>query len=193
MKFAFFDFDGTLIKHDSFIQFARYCVGNTVLLKAIIKSSPWLLLWKAGIKSNSEAKEKLFSELFKGMRYEYFTEKCHEFVHYIIADERAEIVAKLNCHKKKGHNVIIVSASIRDWIEPWAEFNGVHEVLATEIEVDGHGRITGKFSTPNCHGQEKVRRIMDTIPDISGHESWAYGDSNGDKPMLELSNHPNKV
>ena len=34
------------------------------------------------------------------------------------------------------------------------------DLISTELEVKD-GKLTGKFSTPNCNGKEKVRRIKE--------------------------------
>ena len=65
MKIAFFDFDGTLTRHDTFIGFAKFSVGRWAFYKAFLKSIPILCLWKLGLKSNSDAKQTLFSHLYK--------------------------------------------------------------------------------------------------------------------------------
>ena len=55
-----------------------------------------------------------------------------------------------------------------------------------EIEVID-GRLTGRFLTPNCYGQEKVRRILTLHPDRSAYHLTAYGDSRGDREMLAFA------
>lgn len=193
MKVAFFDFDGTLTKHDSFIAFAKFSVGIAAFLKAFLRTIPWLALWKIGIKTNSEAKEHLFYNLYNGMDYECFKERCNEFNKYIESDLREPVIEELSKHKENGHTTVIVSASIVDWIKPWAQTHNVDSVIGTEPEINDEGRLTGKFKTPNCHGKEKVRRILELIPDLTQYESWAYGDSDGDTSMLDIVTHPNRV
>ncbi len=193
MNIAFFDFDGTLTKHDSFLGFALFSRGKLAFLKAFLRSLPILISWKIGLKTNSEAKERLFSMLYRGMEYAAFKHYCENFSDYIEGDLRPEIVRLLSNHKRQNHQVIIVSASIQDWILPWAHSYGVDTVIGTEIEVDDCGKLTGRFRTPNCHGKEKVKRILGVIPDISNYEIWGYGNSEGDREMLEIVNHPNKV
>jgi phosphatidylglycerophosphatase C len=51
-----------------------------------------------------------------------------------------------------------------------------------------NGVYTGKMATPNCHGQEKVRRLQAWLDKTYGPQNTpalhAYGDTSGDKPML---------
>ena len=72
MKVAFFDFDGTITKHDTFIKFAKFSLGKKSFYSAIVKNSLHLAMWKLGLLSNSKAKQRLFSTLYKGKEYEWF-------------------------------------------------------------------------------------------------------------------------
>lgn len=193
MNIAFFDFDGTLTRHDTFIEFAKFSVGKRSFVKALLKSIPALCFWKMGIKSNSYAKQILFSHLYKGMAYSYFKELGNSFIRRIDKDKREDIFEIFTRHKQNGDTIIIVSASIGDWIRPWALTNGIDHVIATEVEVDEVGKLTGRFLTENCHGKEKALRIQQLYPQIADLETWGYGDSSGDNEMMALVTHPNHV
>lgn len=189
-----FDFDGTITKNDTFISFGCHCFGKTGLIKNIIKVSPWLAMWKLGIIKSSEAKEKLFKSMFKNLSYDRFKKLCATFVPHIENNLREDTMQILKNHINDGHRVCIVSASIEDWIIPWAQNNGVSDVIATKVELDNDRKeLTGRFKTPNCLGEEKVKRIIERFPDFHSMESWAYGDSNYDNAMLEMAEHPVKI
>lgn len=193
MKFAFFDFDGTITKHDTFIEFAKFSLGKDCLYIAILKNFIYLFLWKLGLITNSKAKQRLFSTLFKGRKYDWFKATGTKFKEVLDDDLNSDVMDKLRQHKLEGHKVVIVSASIPEWIYPWALENGVDTVIGTEIEVDNNGIITGEFLTPNCHGNEKVCRIKAEFPDVDNFESWGYGDSYGDNQMLEMVSHATRL
>ncbi|MDE7401816.1 MAG: haloacid dehalogenase-like hydrolase [Muribaculaceae bacterium] len=193
MKIAFFDFDGTLTRHDSFIGFAKFCVGKCAYYKALLKSLPALIQWKLGLKSNSEAKQELFSHLYRGLDYARFKESGYKYAKFIERDLRKDVFEILNHHKQSGHKIVIVSASIGDWIRKWALDNGVDHVIATEVEIDEVGKISGNFRTRNCHGAEKVSRILELFPNFEEFETWGYGDSRGDEAMLSKVSHSKMV
>ena len=79
--------------------------------------------------------------------------------------------------------MLIVSASIDNWVQPF--FTDV-KVLGTQIEVID-GKLTGRFLTKNCYGQEKVNRILTLFPDRKDYHLTAFGDSRGDKEMLAFA------
>ena len=190
---ALFDFDGTLTRHDTFISFSKFALGKFKFIRGMALTFPWLIMWRLGIISNSSAKEILFSRLFKGMSLLQFRELGEKFAPLIERDLRYSTVEILNKHKASGHRLYIVSASLSDWIKPWAKHKGIDGVIATEVETDSDGCLTGRFHTPNCHGKEKVARIIAEIPDAVPENMYAYGDSNGDDAMLDFAAHSKKI
>lgn len=190
---VYFDFDGTLTRHDSFVRFAIFSVGKWAFLRAFLYSTPYIFLWKLGVISSSYAKQKLFSNLYRGMEFSKFKDCCEAFTNMIQSDIRPEILKLMHNHKRKGQKIIIVSASIGEWIRPWAKANGIDDVIATEIDVDQNGIISGSFRTDNCTGEEKVRRIIQKYPLVKECETWGYGDSSGDDAMLSFVDHPFRV
>lgn len=193
-RYAFFDFDGTLIRGDSFRLFARFAVGQTAFLKALILSSAWIIGWKLGVISNSRAKEYLFGELFKGMPYADFQRYGEAFSKVIESRIKPDTVRRLREHVANGDTVAIVTASMAEWIAPWAKGYGVDTLLTTAPEVDpATGRLTGSFLGANCHGAEKARRITERFGSLKDAEVWAYGDSAGDDAMLAFADHPCRI
>lgn len=191
---AAFDFDGTLTRSDTLPQFIIHAIGRRRFLTALIRTAPWLAAYRIGLYSNSRAKERLFSACFRGMSRRQFSEAAASFTSTLLSTLlRHDTVKALNRHVSEGHTVYIVSASLRDWIEPWAIAHGVTGVLATEAAIDSHGRLTGRFARRNCHGHEKVNRILEAEPDRQSYRLVAYGDSSGDTPMLDMADEPHLI
>lgn len=183
---AFFDFDGTITTKDTFIEFIRYAKGNLKFLIGFAWLSPMLVLFKLGIIPNYRAKEYVLTWFFGGMNKEDFSAVAREYAQNCIDKiVRPEALRRIQWHQQQGNEVVIVSASIHEWIIPWSQkYNLV--LISSEIEYKHH-KITGKLSTPNCYGAEKVRRIKMAY-DLSKFDYiYAYGDSSGDKEMLALA------
>ena len=119
------------------------------------------------------------------MDLETFDSLCQRFA----ADNRSLLRPKglqlIAQAQEEGADVLIVSASIDNWVQPF--FPHV-KVLGTQIEVKD-GCLTGRFHTKNCYGQEKVNRILALYPDRNTYHLTAYGDSRGDKELLAFAAH----
>lgn len=192
-KICFLDFDGTLTKKDTFVDFGIFALGKAKFIKTLLRSLPNIFAWKLGFISGSNAKEKIFSKLFKGMTYTKFSEMGVAYNERINSILRLDIFECMKKFQEDGAETVVVSASIKEWIYPWAIENGVSKIIATEIETDKNGFLTGRFKTLNCKGEEKVKRIKLKFPELAQFESWAYGDSDSDKYMLSIVEHPVKV
>lgn len=189
---AIFDFDGTLFKKDSFLLFMKFAAGKSKLFKALGIYAVPLFLGKTGLIDIGKIKEKIFSYVFKGWQLEDFQSKGMNFSDIISENLNPEVWQALKTHQRNGDKIVIASASIGNWIRPWAQKEGIDMVISTEVQYK-ENLLTGKFSTPNCKGREKARRILQEIPGIMHTESWGYGDSTADEPMLELVSHPIRI
>ena len=184
-----FDFDGTLTTRDTLIAFIRYACGTPRFLLGFLLHAPLLVLMKLRLYSNGKAKQRLFSWFFRGMPIETFDTLCQSFASTHRHLLRPETVRLLQQALSEGSEVLVVSASIDNWVQPF--FPAV-TVLGTQIEVID-GRLSGRFLTPNCYGQEKVRRILALHPDRSAYRLTAYGDSRGDRELLAFADEAHLV
>ena len=184
-----FDFDGTLTTADTLLEFIKFAKGKSRFLMVFLMYSPLLVLMKLHLYPNWKAKQHIFAHLFEGMRIEKFDKLCHTFAEehqYLL---RPQGIQRVHEALEAGEQVLVVSASIDNWVRPFFLIRGLEgvEVLGTQIEVVD-GRLTGRFKTNNCYGAEKVRRITDVFPhDRQAYTIEAFGDSRGDKEMLAFA------
>ena len=178
-----FDFDGTYTLHDSLPEFLKFGFGKWRYLWGLLVTLPWIVLFKLHLLRGGQAKEKLIGHFVKGMTQEEFQELGKSFKQKQPQLTRPEAKCAMDNAISNGDQVLVVTASIIDWVKPWFEGKDV-TVLGTEMEVDSDGRLTGRFAVPNCNGAEKWRRITEAVPDVEQRELVAYGDSGGDRVML---------
>lgn len=186
MNLALFDFDGTISNKDSLIEFIKYTKGKKNLIKASVKLLPTIFLYKIKLLDSQTMKEKFLDYFFHGIKEDEFKTKAKEFsiniLHNIVKKQALE---KIKWHKSNGDRVIVVSASLECLLQAWCNINGI-ELITTKLEfADNH--FTGKLATKNCKGQEKVNRIKQFLELRKYDVIYAYGDSYGDKQMLDLA------
>ncbi len=181
-----YDFDGTLIKGDSFLLFSRFALSKKELVLGALKSIPIIVRWKFLRSINSSrAKELIFGKLFGGKSEQEMRERADKFAELLDQRINQEVLASFSRAAEKTEGVI-VSASPSFWIEPWAHRHGFDRVIGTGAEVK-NGVFTGRFSTPNCKGWEKVKRLLEVYPNMADYQLEAWGNSEDDRAMLNLA------
>ena len=180
----FLDFDGTITTKDTLLEFVIYSCGTFKFLLGFLLYSPLLILMKFGLYPNWKAKQCVFSHFFRGMKIDEFDTVCRRFAadcRYLL---RPEAIKEIETAMTEGIKIYVVSASVDNWVQPFFKFA---KVLGTQIEVV-NGLLTGRFITPNCYGSEKVRRIKQVLTEPRSHYYIiAFGDSRGDKEMLDYA------
>jgi len=182
-----FDFDGTITQKDTLIEFIKFTKGHIRLYFGVLVFSPMFIAMKLKMMPNWKVKQLFFSCLYKNIPIEQFTKWCIDFSVIIDRVLYPKAVEAIKLHKKCNDKVIIISASIENWIKPWADKMGIDIILATKIEADEKGFLTGRFLTKNCYGQEKVDRLLEQFPKRNNYKFIAYGDSRGDKELIEFA------
>jgi phosphatidylglycerophosphatase C len=185
-EIAFFDFDGTITTKDTLLEFIKFSKGSFRFYLGFIINAPYLLAFKLGVITNQSAKEKILRFFFHDTPVAVFKKHCEDFSRSVLPKLiRPKAVDEIQKLKQNNTVIVVVSASPESWIEGWAKSLGL-ELIASRLEVRA-GKLTGKILGKNCHGDEKVNRITE-IYNLSDYSIVAaYGDSNGDKPMLQLA------
>ena len=182
-----FDFDGTLTRRDSFLALIRSRAGWSRMLLGLLIYSPWLVLMKLRLYSNEKAKQRVFAHFFKGMTTQAFNGECRKMAESNSDMMRPAALARLKELQDSGLRVLIVSASAPDWVRCFFPADMPLTIVGTELEVAGN-RLTGRFATRNCYGAEKVRRLEAVLDKPrSNYYIVAYGDSRGDKELLDYA------
>ncbi len=188
MNLALFDFDGTITTKESISCFLRYlCGSDGAFYVRIMPFIPKILLYLIGLYPNWRIKQDILAVFIKDMPETEFRQKAHKFAQSRIdMILRKEAMDRIMWHREQGDEIVIVSAGIRDYIEPWARSNGIDNVIAVELEVK-EGKMTGMLDGLNCYGPEKVRRVKEAL-DLSKYDKiYAYGDTKGDIEMLNMA------
>ena len=195
---AAFDFDGTLTRGGSVWKFLTAMCGRDAVVSAGIALFPKLLRAALfGGEAADTAKEALFVRTLGGRSAQEISERAAVFgVAHYRRRNRTKVRARLDWHRRQGHHVVVVSASPEYYVGAAASELGVDGVAATQLEIDGDGKLTGHFQGGNCRGAQKLERLEQWMEASLGatHDGdgaqpylWAYGNSAGDLEMLQAA------
>jgi phosphatidylglycerophosphatase C len=186
---AAFDVDGTLTVHDSVMPFLRSLRGLPGLAASFLRRP----LHSVGslVRRDRDALKAIAVSSLRGLGRDEVWERGERFADDVLPRWlRADTLGRLHWHRDQGHRIVFVSASLRPYLDPLAAALGVEAVLCCELAVAG-GRLTGEIDGRNCRGAEKQRRLEGWLAAQGLTRSdvavWAYGDSAGDRPMLDAA------
>ncbi len=103
--------------------------------------------------------------------------------------------ALLRRHVEAGDRVAIVTATNEFVTRPIATLFGVDELIATELQRDAEGRVTGAIQGVPAYREGKVTRVQQWLAgqglacEDFGRITF-YSDSTNDLPLLERVSHP---
>lgn len=186
MNLALFDFDGTITHTDTFTGFLRYAssprrtaVGTAILALPLLG---YRLGWLAGTHLRTQASRVAFARRSQTAVREQGLRYAREVIPTLL---RPNALDRLAWHGARGDRIVIVSASLDVYLQPWCESQG-YELLCNALEARD-GRLTGRYAGPDCAGAEKAHRVRAACS-LEGFDTvYAYGDSHEDRALLDLA------
>lgn len=186
MGLVLFDFDGTISSRDSFLLF-MWWMDQKRLTSTMVRRLPQIVRFKLQYMPNQHLKERFLTDMFAGLILESFRRDAERFCEQRLPRIiRNDFWQRREWHQKQGHTLVVVTATPRVILEPWCRLHGM-DIIGSELEVDQNGCLTGRLAGKNCMGEEKVRRIREHYNLTAHPEVYAYGDTAGDLPMLDLA------
>ena len=166
-----YDFDGTIYNGDSTIDLFIYSlIKKPYIAYYIPKIAFGFILYMLG-----KIDKKRLKELFFCFLPSVFSEK---FINDFWKHNRNKVYDwYLNVKKDDD---IIISASPEFLLKPICHQLGVNKLIASKVDVK-----TGKFTSENCLGEEKVRRIQMEVNILNVDEF--YSDSYSDFPLAQIA------
>lgn len=190
---AFFDLDKTIIATSSSAAFSRpFYAGGLITRGDVLRSAYAHLLFMAGNADadQTERMRKHLSELATGWEVskvqQIVAETVHELIDPYVYAEAVDLIAE---HHELGHDVVIVSASGAELVDPIATVLGADHVIATRMAVED-GRYSGEIEF-YAYGEQKAEAVRE-LAAARGYDlarSYAYSDSITDAPMLGAVGH----
>ncbi|MDT3395161.1 HAD family hydrolase [Streptomyces sp. B1866] len=194
---AFFDLDKTVIAKSSTLAFSKsFYHGGLINRRAVLRTAYAQFVFLAGGADHDqmERMREYLSALCRGWNVqqvrEIVAETLHDLIDPIIYDEAASLIEE---HHATGRDVVIVSTSGAEVVEPIGELLGADRVVATRMVV-ADGVFTGEVEY-YAYGPTKAEAITE-LAASEGYDlarCYAYSDSVTDLPMLQAVGHPHAV
>ncbi len=194
---AFFDLDKTIIAKSSTLAFSReFQAGGLISRRAMLRSAYAQFVYLVGGADHDQMEKmrEFMSALCAGWDVEtvnqIVADALHNIVDPLVYEEAVNLIEE---HHLAGRDVIIVSTSGSEVVEPIGLMLGADKVIATRMDVED-GQYTGRIRF-YAYAENKATAIRD-LADKRGYDlagSYAYSDSVTDVHMLESVGHPHAV
>ena len=194
---AFFDLDKTIIARSSTLAFSRsFYQGGLINRRAVLRSAYAQFVYLVGGADHDqmERMRAYLSSMCTGWDVQQVkdivSETLHELIDPIIYEEAATLIEE---HHLAGRDVVIVSTSGSEVVEPIGEMLGADRVIATRMVIED-GRYTGEVDY-YAYAETKAAAVRE-LAEQEGYDltrCYAYSDSATDLPMLEAVGHPHAV
>lgn len=190
---AFFDLDKTIIATSSSSAFSRPFMKQGLVSRTdAVRAAYAHFLFAIGgadERQTSRLRDAL-STMVRGWDAakvrDIVEETIHELIDPVVYDEAVALIKR---HQANGRDVVIVSASGAELVEPIAHLLGADHWIASRMEV-ADGVYTGEISF-YAYGQAKADAI-EALAAERGYDlarSYAYSDSITDAPLLSAVGH----
>jgi HAD superfamily hydrolase (TIGR01490 family) len=191
---AFFDLDKTIIARSSSLAFGKpFYKGGLINRGAVLRSAyaQFVYLLGGADHDQMERMRAYLQELCAGWPVDQVrgivAETVHELIDPTIYEEAVQLIAD---HHAAGRDVVIVSTSGSEVVEPIGDILGADHVVATRMVVS-EGKYTGEIAF-YAYADAKAAAVRELAErhgyDLAG--SYAYSDSVTDLPMLAEVGNP---
>jgi HAD superfamily hydrolase (TIGR01490 family) len=194
---AFFDLDKTIIATSSTLALGRTFYANGMISRrAVLHGALAKLNYHLG-----RVDEDQMSRLRDGMArmitgwdaatvQRIVDQAFHELINPLVYGEAAGLIES---HHDAGRDVVVVSSSGAEVVEPISRMLGADHVVATRMAV-ADGKYTGELDF-YAFGGHKAAAVRALASDRGWRldDCYAYSDSGTDLPMLNAVGHPHAV
>jgi HAD superfamily hydrolase (TIGR01490 family) len=197
MKLALFDLDGTLIPRDSDHAFGEFLIARGWADAADFKrgNDKFYADYLDG-SLNMSAYVDFATTPWRSRPAAELQDVLAQFVDEVVRPMLMPAALNLvRQHQDDGDLVAIVTATNEVVTRPIADCFGVDALIATELQRDAQGSVTGAIKGQPAFREGKVSRVQHwlarqglVLEDFQRHTF--YSDSTNDLPLLEHVSHP---
>ena len=189
---AVFDLDGTITFGDTFVAYLRGFIARHWRRAPRSAQLIWdVVIFYLDRIDNTELKRRFLACVLQGISRPEVDAWTRSFVEQYLAHAlKPEACRKIEHHRRAGHFLILVSASLDIYVEAIGARLGFDRVIATRVAWDPQWVLTGDIPGPNLHGRAKVEALESVLAAEFPLRPWivAYADHHADLPLLLYAN-----
>lgn len=198
MKVAIFDFDGTIYKHETYTLMMDHAKHHPIYrekYKSFYYSIiPPYLGYK--VRLYPEAKMKLdltqkYLNIFEGQPIQEVESYFAEIAKKMNGDFNRLVLERVKQHHENGDYIMVVSGAFQTLLETVLADLPIDHIIGTAIPIENN-YVNPKITIDHVQAERKSELILETLKDkvIDWKNSYAYGDSTADLPVLEMVGNP---
>jgi HAD superfamily hydrolase (TIGR01490 family) len=193
MRAALFDMDRTLVRKETaslYVRFQREL--GEARRRDLLRVTYWVAQYTLGIIDAPEVAARALRSV-EGTSEAAMAARCDDWFRRWVEPHVCDLGRRaVERHRARGDLLAIVTGASPYVARPLGRRLGITNIVASELEVDGDGRFTGRFVAPLCIGHGKVERTRRFAAELGFalEEATFYSDSYTDLPLLELVAEP---
>jgi HAD superfamily hydrolase (TIGR01490 family) len=194
---ALFDLDGTLLPRDSDHAFGEYLVqcgwvSDDTFRRANDRFYADYLEGRLDMAAYVDFATSAWRLRSTPEQQRVLDEFVHDVVKPMLHPAALDLVHR---HRDAGERLALVTATNEFVTRPIAALFGIDTLIATELERDLDGRVTGRVAGTSSFREGKIVRVQDWLAGLGTTLAAAprctfYSDSTNDLPLLEAVSHP---
>lgn len=198
LRVAIFDFDGTLYEKDTFKILMSHLKDHPIYQKNYKRFFRGILPRYIGYKMKVYPEERmkmrsmqLYLSAHRQLTRDELITYFGEMTEKMQAGFNPEVVAKLREHIQNNVHVMLVSGAFTLFIKEVIDGLPFETIIGTEIPFKGEA-IDCEKKVDHINGSRKNDKVHEALQgkEIDWSNSFAYGDSYSDLPVLELVGNP---
>ncbi|MET0959476.1 MAG: HAD-IB family hydrolase [Psychrobacillus psychrotolerans] len=198
MRVAIFDFDGTIYAEETFTLLMKHLKEHPTyhssykrFYRAIV---PPYIANKLKLYPDSKMKKRsmqLYLEAFNGLTKQEMDTYFGEIKATMQQDFNEKVLERLKLHQEENIHILLVSGAYTQFLERVTDGLVFNQIIGTDIFYKDD-KVYTKNVINHVNGEQKTLKVHEALDghQIDWENSYAYGDSFSDMPVLELVGNP---
>lgn len=198
MRVAIFDFDGTIYAEETFTILMKHLKKHPIhqssynrFYRAIV---PPYIANKLKLYPASKMKKRsmqLYLEAFEGRTKHEMDTYFNEIKAIMQQDFNKKVLERLKLHQQENIHILLVSGAYTQLLERVTDGIVFNQIIGTDIFYKDD-KVYTKDVITHVNGEQKTLKVQEALVghQIDWKNSYAYGDSFSDLPVLKLVGNP---